>query len=392
MLPAKIGKIIAPFVLSALTAVSVPQTLHAAVKSPVAQSTSEVLRVSSQQELLSALRQARIPVTIVLSRGAWGGLNLKDLTVPYGTIVRSGNVARPAVFDGIELNNVRGLTLSGIVVKVPASGPVAGRYGVLVMGSRDILLDKLALGGAGRTTDPTNGIAMMLRKSSDITVQQSYFSNFRHGISMIDLDNSLIRQNEFEDIQTDAIRGGGVNHTRIANNVITAFNPARGDHPDGIQLWSNHQRRSSERIDIVDNLIVRGRGDPIQGIFVRDTRLRLPFKNLTIAGNLVLGGLYNGITVMGSQRLTLSDNQVIALPDQDSWIRVEHTRDSIAKNNEAFAFVLRNNRTSLRLHNNEAIEALDGRSLPAIRTWIEGNAGFDGYRGKVLQRIMTKGY
>lgn len=391
MLPAKIGKFTAPLIFSALTAVAIPQTVNAAIKSPTAESTGAVVRVSSQQELLAALRQARAPVTIVLSRGAWGGLKLKDLTVPYGTIVRSANVSRPAVFDGIELNNVRGLTLSGVVVKLPASGPVAGRYGVLVLGSRDVLLDKLALEGLGLTGDASNGIAMMLRKNSDITVQKSYFSKFRHGIAMLDLDNSVIQQNEFENLQTDAIRGGGVNYTRIANNVITGFNPARGDHPDGIQLWSTRQRHASREIDIVDNLVVRGNGGPIQGIFVRDTRLRLPFEDLKITGNFIVGGLYNGITVLGAQRLDLRDNQVLSRPDQRSWIRVEYTRNSAAIDNHAFSFVIRNNRTRPLLRNNETVDATDVNVADAVTNWVETKPGFATYRGALLRRLMARG-
>lgn len=346
--------------------------------------------MTNQGDLVHALR-SRSPVEITLAAGEWGELRLSNISVPTGTVIRSDNVARPAVFNSIELRGVRGLAISGLAVEAPSFGDGKGRYGVLVINSRDLLIDKVSVRSRNRNRQIKSGIAMMLRQSSDVTVRQSYFTGFRHGIAMLDLQNSLIELNEFENLRTDAIRGGGVNRTRIANNVITGFTPAHGDHPDGIQLWSTGQRRTAKDVDIVDNLVVRGGGGPIQGIFVRDTRLRLPFEDLSITGNFIIGSLYNGITVLGARRLNLAANTVLAHSDQRSFIRMEYTRNSVAASNVAPNFVIRNNRTRPRVQGNRIIEAQDSNPRTAIRNWVESKTAFAEYRGAVLQRLMDKG-
>ena len=74
------------------------------------------------------------------------------------------------------------------------------------------------------------------------------------------------------------------------------FHPIPVDHPDGIQLWSTDQKTSASNITIRYNLVVRGKGEATQGIFVRDVVGGLPFKSVQVYGNLVIGARFNGIT------------------------------------------------------------------------------------------------
>ncbi|MDG6079097.1 right-handed parallel beta-helix repeat-containing protein [Erythrobacter litoralis] len=366
-------------------------TASAAPGQAVVEPTSQSVTVSSKADILRVLERINTPTRILLRPGNYGRLFLKDIAVPNGTVIQSAEMRRVATFEGIRLDGVRGLSFEGLGIEPPASGPVAGRYGMLIVNSRSVEVDRLAFRGPGRTVNDRFGAALMLRNSSSITVKRSYFKNFRHGIAMLKLEDATIELNEFEELQTDAIRGGGVSDTRIANNVITNFSPAAKDHPDGIQLWSNQQRKAAKDIVIEDNLVVRGKGGPTQGVFIRDNRLRLPFENLRVTGNLVIGGLYNGISIGGADGVRLLDNTVISRPDQKSWIRLEHTRNTYAAGNSAAAYVVKNNPMPPKVRNNELTDPVRGDLTRTISEWVRSKEGFATYRGAVLQRLMKRG-
>lgn len=352
---------------------------------------TQQVRVGSLSDLYRALQRANRATEILVAPGQYKGLSVRGMTVPEGTVIKSASAARPAVFEGLFIDSVRGLAVENVIVASPTRGPVNGRYGALVISSRDIRLEGIQIFGPGRKIDRRFISAIMLRGSSDITLAKSYFTNFRHGLTLLDIDNSLIENNEFERLQTDGIRGGGVQNTTIRANVITDFQPSATDHPDGIQLWSTNQKEAGRNITISDNLIVRGNGGATQGIFIRDTRLKLPFQSLSIDGNLVVGGRYNGISVGGANGLKVSDNMVIPRGDQKSWIRLEATSNAVAVDNTAGTFVFRNNRQEPRSRGNTTIEATDRNLASTISRWAREKEAFSSFRGPVLQRLMRTG-
>jgi parallel beta-helix repeat protein len=85
--------------------------------------------------------------------------------------------------------------------------------------------------------------------------------------------------------------------------------------------------------------VTRGDGAPVQGIFFRDTFDTMPYENITITKNLVIGGLYNGITLDGAKGFTVSDNIVSGLADQKSWIRLENAVGGVVQNNRSTDYI-----------------------------------------------------
>ena len=387
------NKISKTAILSAFAAVSLTGQPVAAAPgdAPQVPATSYVT-VSTLKDLNRALREVRRPTSILVAPGDYSGLSIRGLTVPEGTVLKSAIDGRPASFDGLFIDSVRGLTVENIVINPSAKGSAAGRYGALVVNSKNVKLDGLRIVGPGRRIDTSFFSGIMLRRSSDVTFARSYVANFRHGLTLLDLSNSLIEANEFEGLQTDGIRGGGIQNTSIRANVITDFQPSATDHPDGIQIWSTNQAKPGRGITISDNIVIRGKGGPTQGIFVRDTKSKLPFESLTIDGNLVIGGRYNGISVGSATGVKVTNNMVIPRSDQKSWIRLEQTRDALVANNYAGTYVFRNNREKLRSRNNTQISANDRNLAPVISRWARQKASFSTYRGAVLQRLMKYGY
>ena len=388
---AAIGKVTVSALLLSAVAFGIAPFASASPGIAAVETSPQTVIVSSKSDILRILKEVNTPTRIMVRPGNYGLLFLKDLAVPSGTVIQSADANHAASFEGIRLDGVRGLSFARLSIEPKASGPVAGRYGMLVVNSRSINVESLAFRGPGSSVDSDFGAALMLRNSSSINVARSYFTNFRHGIAMLKLEASTIEFNEFEKLQTDAIRGGGVSRTRIANNVITDFSPKEKDHPDGIQLWTARQRERAKDIVIEDNLVVRGKGEPIQGVFIRDNRLRLPFEDLRVTGNLVIGGLYNGISVGGADGVRLLENTVISRPDQKSWIRLEHTRNTYASRNSAAAYVVKNNPMPPNVRNNELTKPVGGNLSRTISAWVRSKEGFATYRGAVLQRLMKRG-
>ena len=297
------------------------------------------LTVASAPELDAALKCADRGAQIHLQQVHYGTLTLRNPSTS-GLTLRSADPARPARFAGMSLTGVNGMTLRDVEFR----GPIRGqRYALFVLKSTDVTVQNVRFEGDPNQMGGQVVAAIMLRDSSGLLVAHSRFEQFWHGIAMLGVRNVKIAENRFANLRTDGVRGGGIDDLLIEKNLFSDFHPMAGDHPDGIQLWSTGQKKAGRDIVIRDNLVFRGRGAPTQGIFVRDTFNSLPFENVTVTGNLVAGGLLNGITVSGVTGGEIADNIVLPAPDKDSRMRLENARDVNLQNNRAGRFVVKGN-------------------------------------------------
>lgn len=287
-----------------------------------------------------------------LAPGNYGEAVFKNVNAP-GVVVTSANPASPAIFTGIFVRNSSGIRFENIRLDARVS---VQKFPIMVVGSRGIGFTGLDATGEGTGLNPKSVSAMMIRNSSDVAVENSRIRLFWHGISMLASQRVRISGNELRDLRTDGIRGGGLSDTVIENNFITDFRPAEGDHPDGIQLWSVQQKEGSRNIVIRDNAVVRGRGDAAQGIFINEQVGTMPYTNMTITGNLVLGGRFNGISLIHVNGVKIEDNIVSGLPDRLSWIRLEKATGGSVAGNKAMKFTYEAN-SGIANSRNEVIGA-----------------------------------
>lgn len=362
---------------------------------PAAQADTQVLEaaqklvVSSAAQLERTLRTAPPGSIILLSSGRYPELKITNIEVQKNITVTSENATQPAVISGISLKAVSGLTFRNISIVPGGDGGSTLKYGVLVLDCADLAFVDMTFRGAGDRVDPSIVSAVMLRNSNKILVERSHFTFFHHGLAMLDSTNVHLRLNEFENMQTDSIRGGGISDAVIEYNVMTGYHPVQTDHPDGIQLWSTNQKEPGRNIAIRDNLVVRGDGEPTQGVFVRDTKNTTPFENLTITGNLVIGSLYNGIAVNGVIGGLIVNNEVISDPNRRSWIRVENGKNVQLTNNRAERFVIRNNSGPIVQKSNHLTNPTSKNIDLRIGEWVMSKPGFAQYRGPVLRRLLA---
>ena len=288
----------------------------------------------SNEQLNELIANSEAEDTIYLAAGLYDPVTIRNLGTLDITIAALDQ-DNPPVVTGLRVSGSNGIVFSGLVFEAGEGD----RNAFTVSGSDDVHFSGVVVRGPNNIGSGEEVSPFMIRSSTNVSVTDSEFYQVKNALALLDVDGIVVSGNSFHDVRCDGVRGGGVSNAVISNNVFMDFYPidtgGSGDHPDAIQFWSTAQDEPGRNITISDNLIYRGDGLPMQGIFIRDTYNNLPFENLTITGNVVLGGLYNGISVGGVTGGELANNIVIAMDDQRSWIRVGADTDFAIENNFA---------------------------------------------------------
>lgn len=348
---------------------------------------SHEITISSNVELQKILENPRDGMVIKLMTGTYPELIIDRIKVPGKIVIASANPAKPATVGHLIVRGSSGIAVRDMNFFADQVDEV---FPFLVTNSENIELSGLTVKGKRASGQPTReAAALMIRNSRDVTVTRSDFSESRHGLSFLKVANMTITHNRFHDLQTDGVRGGGVNTILIANNMFTDFYPAPKDHPDGIQLWSTHQTEPGRNITIRDNLVIRGKGGPTQGIFIRDTFRKLPFENIVITGNLIMGARFNGIAINGVVGARIEDNDVIAYPDQKSWIRADGVTNVEIANNRSTAYASRTP-AGVKFTNNKTVRPAGKGRKERILEWIQRKGSPPQPENRLFHRILSE--
>ncbi|QXQ06081.1 right-handed parallel beta-helix repeat-containing protein [Sphingosinicellaceae bacterium] len=201
-------------------------------------------------------------------------------------------VLRGGSFAGLVLRDVDGVTLLETTI---TGSPAKNSYGISVVKSANIRIEKVQIGGAHR--------GIVFNTVTDFAVVKSRFDGL--GSDGIDI----------------ALSHRGV----IADNVMLNFNPTPpiyadgklvkdGDHPDGIQMWSRPPGLPVSDITITGNNIT---GD-VQCIFggnhVRNGVDDGGFDRIVIEHNICRNRLGRGITLSNARASRIRFNDAAAIP------------------------------------------------------------------------------
>ena len=291
--------------------------------------------VNSTAGLLSALRSATAGETIALAPGTYRGVSISNARFSAPVRITSLDVTHPAVLVGLRVAGSSHLTFHHLTLSTQGLTTAAPFQ---VGSSQNLAFTNLTVEGSTSTWNTIEGL--VVRWSSNITVSNSSFSYLWNGIQELDNSGVNISNNNFSNIRGDGIDNAGSQNVTIAGNSFTNFEPSGSEHPDAIQFWTTNTTKSSENVVIENNVITRGTGKTIQGIFLGDSVGNLPFVNLKILNNTVTGEIYNAIAVGHASGVTVSGNKVTAYTDQQSWIWINHTSQLSLENNEAPRYVL----------------------------------------------------
>ncbi|KQR88064.1 right-handed parallel beta-helix repeat-containing protein [Sphingomonas sp. Leaf343] len=341
--------------------------------------------------LLNVLKTAKSGDTVYLQQGTYSGVNLSNMQIAGNVTITSLNAAKPAVLTDLKINNSKGLTISGLELD---AGIKNVDMPFQVLNSSNVVLDKLFVHGVldNDASDDVRG--MLVRNSSNVTVSNSRFEQLTDALCHIDSNGVTFSGNSFTGLRDNGIAGGGTSNLTIKNNVFTNFDHTGDIHPDAIQVWTTNTKASASNITISGNTFDRGTGSVVQGIWVRDEVGNLPFQNVTISGNTIVGAAYNGIGVMGANNLTVSQNTVIGRDDQGSWIRVQNATGAVVTENVASDFSYVN--AEVTKSANVLTGIASSATASALSAWLKLNDRSpdlaNKYEAQILGRVALMGY
>lgn len=323
-----------------------------------------VINVTNAAGLLRALGAAQNGDVIQLAAGTYSGVSIQNLDLGNVTI-QSKDPRQLAVLTDLNVRGSSGLIFKNLEFSVDPAKPDRS---FSITDSKRIQLDGLKVHGTMNGNPGDDRTGLIIRGSQDVSVRNSEFQQLSAGIEQLDNRKLVIAANNFHDIRMDGIRGGGSSDVTVSKNHFTDFYPAPADHPDAIQFWTTNTTESAKNITISENVIVRGSGGTIQGIFFRDQVGNLPFVNVAITDNLVVGELYNGIDVQGGRNIKVIGNKVEAFADQKSWIRLEGVQGAELSKNKSYVYLETDSSGIVKRDNVTGAAVQDGGKA-ALQSW-----------------------
>jgi Right handed beta helix region len=293
--------------------------------------------VSSAAALTAALKLAQGGDTVELQAGTYSGLKLSNLTFAGGVTITSADPNHQAVVTDLTLTNVNGLSFTHI--EFAEAGP-----GYLISKSQNIAFDHDFVHGSldGNASNDPGGLDFL--DSSNVAITNSEFTQLKVAISvgantLPSVSNITVSGNDIHGLEKAGVIMAGASNVSIANNFISDIRAVNGDHPDAIQFFTTGTKVAAHDIDIANNIIMRGAGDATQGIFLRDQVGTLPYQNLTIENNLVVGTGYGGIYVMGVNGAQITGNELVSDPGKtnNTWMLVQGGTNVTSTGNTAQA-------------------------------------------------------
>lgn len=323
------------------------------------------ITVSSASGLSAALKIAQSGDTIALEAGTYSGVSITNLKFPGGITITSADANNQATLTDLKVTGSENITFRGLEFTTEfakADNPFQ------VYGSKGIHFDSLDVHGSLDGNAGNDVAAFLLRASTDISVTNSEFHELLFGIGSLDNNGVNFSGNQFHDIRSDGIRGAGTSNAVISNNTFKDFRPETGDHPDAIQFWTANTSASAQNIVISGNVIMRGDGGSIQGIFLGDeSGGKLPYLNVTIKDNLLVGTGWNGIALAGKTSV-ISDNILVSFADEVTRIRVQNSDGVLVKDNQAGGYVYITSTNVTESGNGTTRVVTDG-GVDALKAW-----------------------
>jgi parallel beta-helix repeat protein len=328
------------------------------------------ITVNSAESLRAALTTAKSGDTILLSAGNYGNVSLKGVVFDGTVTITSKDVGNPATLTGLTVANSQGLSFENLHMDYSKPSTV---WNTQVNSSKNISFENINFHGSLNNNPGDDQNAMLIRQSTNVTVTGSEFHELAHGISMMDSSNVRIEDNNMHDMRADGVISAGTSNVQVLNNSFHDFKPATGDHPDAIQFLTRGAAAKAHDIVVSGNVIARGEGGIIQGIFITD-QAGIGYDRVTVTDNVVAGGMYNGIMVANTNGLTVDGNTVAPYGDMTSWIRISNSTNAKITNNDAASFNLAGTTTTAN-SGNVTIKALTAAEIAKIDAWIKANEG-----------------
>lgn len=298
--------------------------------------------------------------TIRLAAGDYGDFAIKSKAFASDVTITSADAGNPAVFHTLNVAGSSNINFQGLKVDFnPTTSTMSNSAAVTIDSSKGITFSNgiieggpaitgvqptaTALDSTGNVIGYSTGRGIYVVGSNDIEIRGTDISQVHRGIVLGSSDSVTIAGNEIHDTRGTGIVGGASNLT-IEENYIHSITPWRigqtgGDHADYIALWTDpRQTSATENVVIRDNVMSRGHGDTILGMWMQGGTPG--FENVLIEGNAILGSDNSGIVLSDVHNGKVVDNVLLQTgdsPQAPGIIMAEGTKNIMVSDNYARA-------------------------------------------------------
>ena len=273
-----------------------------------------MVTVNSAAQLSSALASAHAGDTIQLAAGTYTQLVLNNVNFSSAVTITSADSAHPAVLAGLKVNASSGLTFNNVEMTTLGSGDAY--YAFRISDSSNVNFNQVNVHGDPTQAPSTQLTGFYISGSTGVSVTNSSMHDMDSAIVANNDTGLTISNNSFSNLSKGGVEMGGSSNVVINNNTFTNFYVGLGIHADAVQGYTSSATTAASNISITNNVITRGAGDAVQGIFIQDEQGNQPYHNLTIANNSVLGGMWNSVYVAADVTGTLNVTNNLAT----SWV------------------------------------------------------------------------
>lgn len=306
--------------------------------------------VSSTKELLAALKTATGGETILLAPGSYDRVQVSNKSFSSEVTIKSADVDHPALIKGVVLNHVANLTFDHVdVTHQPSQAGLLAARAFNVMNSSSISLTNSNVHGSVDGNFGNDGIGAGFMNSKDIVLTGNKFHDLHRGAV---IDNAVgvdVSNNFVYDIRSDGFDFSETRNVVIDSNNFGQFRSAATnvvDHPGIIQFWTNGDTKASENIVISNNVSLQPSFDgwPVGGIFMRDEKGNLPYRNVLIENNVIYTRDADTITLGHAIGATIRNNTVLSAAGSDEKASIhvwDRSKDVVVENNVSNGLILR---------------------------------------------------
>ncbi len=293
-------------------------------------------QATGAEGLRAALAEADGGETILLEGGDHGTLELVDgkggldLDFDAPVTLRSADPGDPATFTGLDLRGASNIALENLRFdyRFAPGDPHHLRPFVLRdvsdVAIRGSVFDGALARGVSAAEDGHGwAVGLHVQNGRGVTIENNRLSRFMRGMLVQQVEDLTVRGNEVHGIRSDGMNFVQVEGGTISGNYLHGFDRAEetGDHADMIQFWTRGTDRPSRDIEITGNVLMSAHGDATQSIFMRngvvdrgEAGAEMFYRNVTVAGNVIVNGHLHGITLGETLGATIRNNTLLRAP------------------------------------------------------------------------------
>jgi hypothetical protein len=278
----------------------------------------KVFTVSNSTELRAALVESlTLGGTVIrLNPGNYGSFRWERRDHAKGRVFIVAATSTMPTFTFLSLNQSTNISLDGLKVSSGES------IRLVLSGTRNVTFTGGEISGLTQNQDPwdEDGTGIHLRFASNAVVQDVKFSEMRVATFIQRVSNVHLRYNRMMYLR-EGINVAAADGLTIQGNHISHIYPRYdiGEHPDAIQFWTTNETAGSNRVRLIENVLILGGKRAVHGVLAGSERAAdgIRHKDFEVSRNVYFGSAVHGLSFGAIDGLKLRNNVVVGSPHSD---------------------------------------------------------------------------